>query len=67
MYYLFLGLVSVVFIVVFCLALSIFALMLADLIAFTWGQVVEVIGNIFYPIREWISEMIGKVIKRIIE
>ena len=67
MYYLFLGLVSVVFIVVFCLALSIFALMLADLIAFTWGQVVEVIGNILYPIGEWISEMIGKVIKRIIE
>lgn len=66
MCYLFLGLVSVVFVVVFCLVLSIFTLMLTDLIAFAWGQVVEVIGNIFYPIGKWISETIGKVIKRIV-
>ncbi len=67
MYYLFLGLVSVVFIVVFCLVLSIFALILTDLIAFAWGQAVEVMGNIFYPIGEWINQTIGTAIKRIFE
>lgn len=66
MCYLFLGLVSVVFVVVFCLVLSIFTLMLADLIAFAWEKVVEVIGNILYPAGEWISETIEKVIERII-
>lgn len=41
--------------------------MMADLIAFVWGGVVETIENIFYPIGEWISETIGAAIKRIIE
>lgn len=65
MYYLFLGLISVVFIVVLCIVLSIIVLMMADLISFAWGQVVETIENIFYPIGEWISETIGAAIKQI--
>lgn len=67
MYYLFLGLISVIFIVAFCFVLSILTLMLADLIAFVWGQVVENIENIFYQIGEWIGETIGAAIKRIIK
>lgn len=67
MYYLFLGLISVIFIVVFCFVLSILILMLADLIAFAWGGVVETLENIFCPIGEWISEAIGAAIKRIIK
>lgn len=67
MYYLFLGLISVVFIVVFCIVLSIIVLVMADLISFAWGEVVETLENIFYPIGEWISETIVSAVKRIIE
>lgn len=67
MYYLFLGLISVIFIVVFCFISSILILMLADLIAFAWGGLVETLENIFYPIGEWIGETIGAAIKRIIK
>lgn len=67
MYYLFLGLISVVFIVFFCFVLSILVLMFADLIAFAWGQVLETTKNIFYPIGEWISETILTAIKKIIK
>lgn len=58
MYYLFLGMISVIFIVVFCLVASIFVLMLADLISIAWGNVVEVMRDLLDPIGEWIRKTI---------
>lgn len=65
LYYLLLGLINVIVIVIFCIFLSFLTLILADLIAIAWGNVVEVMENVFCPIGEWLSIVINTLFDKL--
>lgn len=65
LYYLLLGIINVVVIVSFCISLSFLTLILTDLIAIAWENVVEVMENVFCPIGEWVSIVINTLFDKL--
>ena len=64
LYYLLLGIINVIITVAFCVSLVFLTLILSDLIAIAWENVVEVMKNVFFPVGEWVSTAINTLIDK---